>query len=138
MCLPVRLIITTVWYLCHWVQSKRHRLWFSTKTCSCNSTKTHINSMIHILKLNLTSLSTTHILMFLNEVKFRMRMRITLFTWVFVEKQIHDFVENHSLWRFDCTQCMCRNFSVSASFNAIIFGFSLIGTNSNVSIFVFV
>jgi len=40
----------------HWVQSKRHRLWFSTKTCSCYSTKTHINSVILILRLNLTSL----------------------------------------------------------------------------------
>ena len=38
----------------HWVQSKRHRLWFSMKTCSCYSTKTHINSAILILKLNLT------------------------------------------------------------------------------------
>ena len=65
----------------HWVQSKRHRLWFSTKTCSCHPTKTHVNSMILILKLNLTSLSTTHILMylFLNEVKFNLRIRITLF-----------------------------------------------------------
>jgi len=26
----------------HWVQSKRHRLWFSTKTCSCYSRKTHV------------------------------------------------------------------------------------------------
>jgi len=61
----------------HWVQSKHHRLWFSTKTCSCYSTKTHINSMILILKLNLTSLSTTHILMylFLNEVKFNLTIR---------------------------------------------------------------
>ena len=31
-------------------------------TCSCYSTKTHVNSMILVLKLNLTSLSTTHIL----------------------------------------------------------------------------
>ena len=57
-----------------WVQSKRHRLWFSTKT--------HINSVILILKLNFTSLSTTHILMymFLNEVKFNLRIWITLLT----------------------------------------------------------
>ena len=63
----------------HWVLSKCHRLWFSTKTCSCHSTKTHVNSIILILKLNLTSLSTTHILMymFLTEVKFNLRMRIT-------------------------------------------------------------
>jgi len=39
---------------CHWVQKKRHRLWFSTKTCSCYSTKTYVNSAILILKLNLT------------------------------------------------------------------------------------
>ena len=30
----------------HWVQSKRHRLWFSTKTCSCYSTKTYVDSLI--------------------------------------------------------------------------------------------
>ena len=40
----------------HWVQSKRHRLWFSTKTCSSYSTKTYVNSVILILRLNLTSL----------------------------------------------------------------------------------
>jgi len=70
----------------HWVQSKRHRLWFSTKTCSCYSTKTHINSVILILKLNLTSLRNKYIKMcvVLNEVKFNLRMRIMLFTWVFV------------------------------------------------------
>ena len=51
----------------HWVQSKRHQLWFSTKT--------HVKNMILILKLNLTSLSTTHILMytFLKEEKFNLR-----------------------------------------------------------------
>ena len=92
------------------VQSKRHRLWFSTKT--------HVNSMILIHKLNLTLLrniyikkgllSTTHILMyiFLNEVKFNLRIRITLFIWVFVKYQLHVFVGNHNLWCFDCTQCI--------------------------------
>jgi len=34
----------------HWVQLKSHRLWFSTKTCSCYSTKTHIHSVICTLK----------------------------------------------------------------------------------------
>jgi len=34
------------WYLSTWVQSKRHRLWFSTKTCSCYSTKTYVDSLI--------------------------------------------------------------------------------------------
>jgi len=29
-----------------WVQSKRHRLWFSTKTCSCYLTKTYVDSLI--------------------------------------------------------------------------------------------
>jgi len=48
------------WQWPHWVQSKRHRLWFSTKTCSCYPTKTHINSVILILKLNLTSLRNIH------------------------------------------------------------------------------
>ena len=73
--------VVTIQY--HWVQSNRHRLWFSTKTCSCcSTTKTHVNSMIIILKLKLSSLSTTHILMymFLNEVKFNLRMGIKLFT----------------------------------------------------------
>ena len=46
----------------HWVQSKRHRLWFSMKTCSCYSMKTRINSMILILKLNLTSLRNIYTL----------------------------------------------------------------------------
>ena len=46
----------------HWVQSKRHWLWFSKKTCSCYSTKTHIHSVILILKLNLTSLKKTYTL----------------------------------------------------------------------------
>jgi len=45
----------------HWVQSKHYRLWFSTKTCSCYSTKTHMNSMILILKLNLTWLRNIYI-----------------------------------------------------------------------------
>ena len=27
-------------------QSKRHRLWFSTKTCSCYSAKTYVDSLI--------------------------------------------------------------------------------------------
>jgi len=40
----------------HWVQAKRHRLWFSTKICSCYSTKTNANSVVIILKLNLTSM----------------------------------------------------------------------------------
>ena len=35
------------WTAClHWVQSKRHRLWFSTKTCSCYLTKTYVDSLI--------------------------------------------------------------------------------------------
>jgi len=45
----------------HVDQSKRHRLWFSRKTCSCFSTKTHVNGMILILKLNLTSLRNIYI-----------------------------------------------------------------------------
>jgi len=40
----------------NWVQSKRHRLCFLTKTCSCYSTKTYVNSMILDLKLNSTLL----------------------------------------------------------------------------------
>jgi len=88
----------------HWVQSKRHRLWFSTKSCICFSTKTHVNSVILILILNLTSLRNIKMCVVLNEVKFNLRMWIMLFIWVFVELQLHVFVENHSLWRFDCTQ----------------------------------
>ena len=40
----------------HWVQLKHHRLWFSTKTCSCYSTKTYVDNVILILKLNWISL----------------------------------------------------------------------------------
>ena len=56
----------------HWVPSKRHRLCFSTKTCSCYSTITHINSVILILRLNLTSLRNIYIKMcvVLNEDHF--------------------------------------------------------------------
>jgi len=75
--------------LSHWVQSKRHRLFFSTKTCSCYSTKTHINSVILILKLNLTSLRHIYIniCVVLNEDHFKcifnLRMRIMLFCMSF-------------------------------------------------------
>ena len=56
----------------HWVQSKCHRLWFSTKTCSCYSTKTYVDSVILILKLNVTSLRNIYIKMcvVLNEDHF--------------------------------------------------------------------
>jgi len=47
----------------HWVQSKRHRLRFSTRTCSCYLTKTYINSVILIIELNLTSLRNIYIKM---------------------------------------------------------------------------
>ena len=81
----------------HWVQSKRHRLWFSTKTCSCYSTKTYVNNVILILKLSLTSMGNIYIkrcvvlnedhfkCMFFIQVKFNSKMRITRFTQVFVE-----------------------------------------------------
>jgi len=47
-------------------------LWFSTKTCSCYSTKTYINSVILTLKLNFTSLRNIYIKMcvVLNEDHF--------------------------------------------------------------------
>ena len=45
----------------HWVQSKRHRLRFSTKTCSCYSTKTYVNRVILILKLDLPLLRNIYI-----------------------------------------------------------------------------
>jgi len=41
---------------CHWVQTKCHRQWFSKKTCSCYSTTRYVNSLVLILKLNLTSM----------------------------------------------------------------------------------
>ena len=50
----------------HWVQSKRHRLWFSTKTSSCYSTKTHVDSGILILNLNLNSLRNIKMCVVLN------------------------------------------------------------------------
>ena len=95
------------------------------KQCSCYSTESNVNSMILILKFYLTSLRNiyiksghrlaphiflcTSVIMFLNEVKFNLRMRITLFIWV--------FVKNHNLWRFDCTQWVwlilaCRRSSI--------------------------
>jgi len=63
---------------------KASRMWFSAKTCSCYSTKTHINSVILIVKLNLTSLRNIYIkiCVVLNEVKFNLRMRVMLLTWV--------------------------------------------------------
>jgi len=65
----------------HSIQSKRYRLRFSTKTCSCYSTKTHINSVILILKLNLTSLRKIYIKMceVLNEDHFLCCNSVTLF-----------------------------------------------------------
>jgi len=62
-------------FIIHREQTKRHRLWFSTMSCTCYSTKTYKNSVILILKLDLTLmrniiihqkwslLSTTHLLM---------------------------------------------------------------------------
>jgi len=101
----------------HWVQSKRHRLWFSTKKCSCYSTKTHINSAILILKLNLTSLRNIYINMcvVLNEDHFYCICFSTKSNsiWRWGLCCLHEFslsnnytvfVENHNLWRFDCTQ----------------------------------
>ena len=63
--------------LFHWVQSKRHRLWFFPKTCICYSTKAHINSVILILKLILTSLRNIYIKMcvVLNEDHFYFSQR---------------------------------------------------------------
>ena len=72
----------------HREQTKRCRMWFSTKSCSCYSTKTCVNRVILILELNLTwmknihlkwsSMSTTHLLMymFLIKVKFSLVMSI--------------------------------------------------------------
>jgi len=101
----------------HWVQSKRDRLWCSTKTCSCYSTKTHINSVILFLKLNLTLLRNKYIKMcvLLNEDHFSCICFSTKSNsiWGWGSWCLHEFslsnnytvfVENHSLWRFDCTQ----------------------------------
>ena len=88
-------VILVSHYKTHTVQTKRHMLWFSTKSCSCYSTKTYVNSIILIIwKLNVTlirkihlnwsSLSTTHhthfMYMFLIGVKFNFKIRIMLFT----------------------------------------------------------
>jgi len=102
----------------HWIQSKRHRLWFSTKTCSCYSTKTHINSVILILKLNLTSLRNIYIKMYvvLNEDHFYCICFSTksnsILGWgscclreFSLSNNYTVFVKNHSLRTFDCTQC---------------------------------
>jgi len=79
------LFIRCIILQCHWVQTKRHRLWFSTKSCSCYPTKTYVSSVILILKL--TSIIYTFkvffvehhapfVYMFLIEVKFNLKMRI--------------------------------------------------------------
>jgi len=44
----------------HWGQRKRHRLWFSMKR-RCYSMKTYVNSVILILKLNLTQMRNIYI-----------------------------------------------------------------------------
>jgi len=90
MMLPVKGYAHVFRYHIQRVQMKRHRLWFSTKSCSCYSTKTYVNSVILILNLTLmrnthlkwSSLSTTYLLMYrlFIKVKFNMRMRITLIT----------------------------------------------------------
>ena len=98
----------------HWVQSKRHKLWFSTKTCSCYSTKTHVDSVVLILKLNLTSMRNIYIKMcvVLNEDHFWCICFSTksnsIWGWgscCLCEFSLSDnytvFVENHNLWRFD-------------------------------------
>ena len=70
------LIHSFLLYKNHREQTKRHGLWFSTKSCSCYSAKTHENSMVLIFKIEFAfdekhihlkwySLSTTHILMFI-------------------------------------------------------------------------
>jgi len=87
------------------------------RQCSCYSTKNsckqhdphpqiEFDFVVKHIHQKWSSLSTTHILMcmFLNEVKFTLRIRITIFIWVFVKWQLHVFVENHNLWQFDCTQ----------------------------------
>jgi len=55
--------------------------------------------------------------MFLNLVKFNLTIKITLIIWVI---WLHVFVENHNLWRFDCTKwklarrnCWCLVFMPS-------------------------
>ena len=101
----------------HWVQSRRHRLWFWTKTCSCYSTKTYVDSVILILKLKLTSLRNIYIKMYvvLNEDHFYCICFSTKSNsiWGWGSYCLHEcslsnnytvFVENHNLWRFDCTQ----------------------------------
>jgi len=100
----------------YWVQSKRHRLWFShMKACSCYSTKTYIYSVILILKLNLTSLRNIYIKMcvVLNEGHFLYICFSTKSNSIrgWGSCCLHSlsnndtiFVENHNLWRFHCTQ----------------------------------
>ena len=88
----------TCW-CCHWVQSKRHRLWFSTKTCSCYSTKTYVDRLILILKLNLTS--------------FRNILKCVWCLTKTTSNNYNVFIENHNLWRFDCTQwLLCTAFKI--------------------------
>jgi len=91
----------------HWVQSKRHRLWFSTKTCSCCSTKTYVDSLI---------LSSIWLRWETNTLKCRWCSTKSNSIWEWGSCSLHEFslsnnytvfVENHSLWRFDSTQWRC-------------------------------
>jgi len=45
--------------------------------------------------------------MFLNEVKFNLRMRIICLHEFSLSNNYIVFVENHTLWRIDCTQWFC-------------------------------
>ena len=45
----------------HREQTKRHSLWFLTKSCRCYAMTTNVNYVILILKLNLTSMRNIYI-----------------------------------------------------------------------------
>jgi len=45
----------------HRGQTKRHSLWFSTKSCRCYATNNYVNCVILILKLNLTPMRNIYI-----------------------------------------------------------------------------
>jgi len=86
------------------------------RQCSCYSMKTYVNSVILILKLNLTSMRNKYIKIGLRWVPhtfwcicFSSKSNSI---WGWRSNCLHKFslsinyifVENHNLWRFDCTQ----------------------------------
>jgi len=116
------------WHLI-WVLGSRYLSEFSVsnnymsslRTTTCDVLIVHsVNSVILIIKLNLTSLRNIHINMcvVLNEDHFQcicfLAKSISIWGWgscclqeFSLSNNYTVFVENHNSWRFDCTQWGC-------------------------------